>query len=89
VIGARFFSTAGAFAGAGAGAGAEGRAAADGFPRRYRMEFALAAEAGAVLDGAAWRDGDGWSYRLTGADGSVDRFRAHLDPVGTWTEETA
>jgi acyl-ACP thioesterase len=78
-----------ALAAAGAGAGAEGRAAADGFPRRYRMEFALAAEAGAVLDGAAWRHGDGWSYRLTGADGSVDRFRAHLDPVGTWTEETA
>jgi acyl-ACP thioesterase len=45
-------------------------------PRRYRMEYALAVEAGADLDGAAWRDGAGWSYRLTGADGAADRFRA-------------
>jgi acyl-CoA thioester hydrolase len=45
-------------------------------PRRYRMEYALAVEAGADLDGAAWPDRAGWSYRLTGADGAVDRFRA-------------
>jgi acyl-ACP thioesterase len=47
-------------------------------PRRYRMEYALAVEAGAELDGAAWRDGPGWSYRLTGADGGADRFRATM-----------
>ena len=47
-------------------------------PRRYRMEYALAAEAGAELDGAAWRDETGWAYRLTGADGTTDRFRARL-----------
>jgi acyl-ACP thioesterase len=62
-------------------------------PRRYRMEFALAVEAGAELDGAAWRDEAGWSYRLTGADEGEDRFRARIatgpvaaDP-GTATEE--
>jgi hypothetical protein len=57
------------------------------------MEFALAVEAGAELDGAAWRDEAGWSYRLTGADEGEDRFRARIasgplgaDP-GTATEE--
>jgi len=47
-------------------------------PRRYRMEYALAVEAGAELDGAAWRDGSSWDYRLTGADGGADRFRATM-----------
>ena len=61
-------------------------------PRRYRMEYALAVEAGAELDGAAWHDDAGWSYRLTGADEGEDRFRARIatgpaaDP-GTATEE--
>jgi acyl-ACP thioesterase len=53
-----------------------GRTAATALPRRYRMEFALAVEPGAELDGAAWRDGDRWRYRLAGADGGNDRFRA-------------
>ena len=48
-------------------------------PRRYRMEFALAIDAGAELDGAAWRDGPGWCYRLAGAGDGVDRFRARID----------
>ena len=47
-------------------------------PRRYRMEYALAVEAGAELDGAAWRDDVGWSYRLTGSDEGEDRFRARI-----------
>lgn len=47
-------------------------------PRRYRMEFALAVGAGEELDGAAWRDDAGWSYRLAGADGGPDRFRARV-----------
>jgi hypothetical protein len=45
------------------------------------MEFTLAAEAGTGLEGAAWRDGAGWSYRLTGADGGADRFRARVEPT--------
>lgn len=49
-------------------------------PRRYRMEYALAVDAGAGLDGAAWQDGSGWCYRLAGADGGPDRFRARLTP---------
>ncbi|HLO35165.1 MAG TPA: acyl-ACP thioesterase domain-containing protein [Candidatus Deferrimicrobium sp.] len=55
-------------------------------PRRYRMEYALAAESGAELDGAAWRDGGGWGYRLTGADDGADRFRARLT-IGAGAEE--
>lgn len=55
---------------------AAARAATTSLPRRYRMEFTLAAEAGTELDGAAWLDEAGWSYRLTGADGGPDRFRA-------------
>ena len=47
-------------------------------PRRYRMEFAVAAEAEDELDGAAWRDETGWSYRLTGVTDGIDRFRARL-----------
>jgi acyl-ACP thioesterase len=58
-----------------AGAGA---ATLGAVPRRYRMEFVLAVEAGAQLDGAAWRDDDGWSYRLAGSDGGSDRFRARV-----------
>ena len=54
------------------------RAAMSAIPRRYRMEYALAVEAGAELDGAAWPDDAGWSYRLTGADGGPDRFRARI-----------
>ena len=57
---------------------AEARAATTDLPRRYRMEYALAAEAGAELDGAAWRDDTGWSYGLAGAGVVVDRFRARV-----------
>ncbi|MEA2548901.1 MAG: acyl-CoA thioester hydrolase [Chloroflexota bacterium] len=58
---------------------ADARAATGDLPRRYRMEYALAVEAGAELDGAAWRaDDGGWCYRLSGADGGPDRFRARV-----------
>jgi acyl-ACP thioesterase len=51
-------------------------------PRRYRLEYAAAADAGAVLEDSAWRDGDGaWSYRLTGVGGQ-DLFRAVLEIGG-------
>lgn len=53
-------------------------AAVAAIPRRYRMEFALAADRALALDGATWRDGTTWNYRLTGADDGVDRFRAVL-----------
>ncbi|HET7704159.1 MAG TPA: acyl-ACP thioesterase domain-containing protein [Candidatus Limnocylindrales bacterium] len=47
-------------------------------PRAYRMEFALAVEDGEELDGAAWADDEGWSYRLSGSAGRSDRFRARV-----------
>ena len=40
-------------------AAAAAQAATSALPRRYRMEYALAAEARSELDGAAWRDGGG------------------------------
>lgn len=54
------------------------QAATTDLPRRYRMEFALAVEAGAELEDAAWPDETGWSYRLAGAGGGADRFRARV-----------
>ena len=54
----------------------------DALPRRYRLEYAAAADAGTVLAGAAWRDEDGtWSYRLTAAEGP-EVFRAAIDSDG-------
>jgi acyl-ACP thioesterase len=46
-------------------------------PRRYRLEYAVAADAGASLSDVAWREGSGWAYRLQTADGT-DAFRAIL-----------
>jgi acyl-CoA thioesterase FadM len=46
-------------------------------PRHYRMEYAVAVEAGAELDSAAWPTDGIWRYRLAGTDG-VDRYRAEL-----------
>jgi acyl-CoA thioester hydrolase len=57
-------------------------------PRAYRMEYALAVEPGVALEDAAWATGDGWSYRLSGADDGLDRFRAHVRTVDG-TAETA
>ena len=68
----------------------EARAATRDLPRRYRMEYALAVEAGADLDDAAWRDDGGWSYRLGGADRGADRFRARvaIGPAATTDLDT-
>ena len=70
----------------------EGTATVGAVPRRYRMEFVLAVESGAELDGAAWRDDDGWSYRLAGGDGGSDRYRARVsigpDPADHREEES-
>ena len=48
-------------------------------PRRYRLEYALAADAGAPLVAAAWTDDGGWSFRLTHRTTGADLFRARLD----------
>lgn len=50
-------------------------------PRRYRLEYAAAADAGAVLGEAVWRDGGRWSYRVTTAVGG-DAFRAIVEAGG-------
>lgn len=69
-------------------AGAGARSALERPSRRYRMEFALAAAAGEALVGATWAEGDAWCYRLVGAGGGPDRFRARLDAAEPVTEET-
>ena len=51
-------------------------------PRRYRLEYAAAADPGARLEDAAWQDAEvGWSYRLSGSGGK-DLFRACVDLPG-------
>jgi len=51
-------------------------------PRRYRLEYAAAADAGMELTDAAWREAGGaWSYRIT-ATGGQELFRAALEPPG-------
>jgi acyl-ACP thioesterase len=60
----------------------EGGAALAAIPRRYRLEYAAAADPGTTLADAAWvGDDGGWSYRLSGPDGT-DLFRARLDLPG-------
>jgi acyl-ACP thioesterase len=49
-------------------------------PRRYRLEYALAAEAGAPLEAAVWPADGGWSFRVTHATSGADLFRARLEP---------
>jgi acyl-CoA thioesterase FadM len=46
-------------------------------PRAYQLEYALAAEPQARLEGICWRDAEGWAYLLR-ADGR-DALRARLD----------
>jgi len=59
-----------------------GSVALSALPRRYRLEYAAAADAGMDLVDAAWRGPDGaWSYRITAADGP-DVFRAAIDEPG-------
>jgi acyl-ACP thioesterase len=56
------------------------RAATGAIPRAMRLDYALAAEAGATLEGQAWSDGAGWSFRL--ADGQdAEMLRARLEPL--------
>ena len=54
----------------------------DALPRRYRLEYAAAADAGMALADAAWRDAQGaWSYRLTAVNGP-EVFRAAITTDG-------
>ena len=51
-------------------------------PRRYRLEYAAAADAGMELTDAVWREAGGvWSYRLVCVDGP-ELFRAAIDRPG-------
>jgi acyl-CoA thioesterase FadM len=60
--------------------GSEGAAATAAVPRTYRLEYLRPAAAGAALVAAAWRDDDGWSYRLCDAAGA-DLLRGTLRPA--------
>ena len=72
----------------GAAAPAAARTATTDVPRRYRMEFTLAVEAGAELEDAVWPDETGWAYRLGGAGEGADRFRARIT-AGAAAEDVA
>jgi acyl-ACP thioesterase len=51
-------------------------------PRRYRLEYAAAADPGMELMDSAWREPAGaWSYRLVRVDGP-ELFRASIDGSG-------
>jgi acyl-ACP thioesterase len=54
-----------------------GESALDALPRRYRLEYAGAAEPGTDLEAATWRDGGGWAYSLRG--GGTDLIRARFE----------
>jgi acyl-ACP thioesterase len=64
-----------------AAGGDDARADLAAIPRRYRLEYAAAADAGARVEDIAWRHEDGWSYRLTAPDGP-DLFRATVTTGG-------
>jgi acyl-ACP thioesterase len=51
-------------------------------PRLARLEYAAAADAGAILESDAWPDSGGWSYRLRDAAGR-DVLRARYESGGT------
>src|SRR4051812_38119103 len=49
-----------------------GEATISALPRRYRLEYALAAGPGTELDAAAWRRDEGWSFRLRQVEREAD-----------------
>lgn len=49
----------------------------DGLPRRYRIEYAAAAEPDTELESTVWPDDLGWAYRVRGEAGDV--FRGRLE----------
>lgn len=44
-------------------------------PRRYRLEYAAAAEAGTSLEAATWFSGEGWAHSIR-SDGGTELLRA-------------
>jgi acyl-CoA thioester hydrolase len=60
-------------------AAAGGGSAIAAVPRRYRLEYALAAAPGAALEAAAWPSADGWSFRLADQASGAELFRAVVD----------
>jgi len=56
---------------------AGGDADVGAFPRRYRLEYFRPATAGAPLVARAWRDEEGWAFRLVGEEGD-DLVRGRL-----------
>ncbi len=56
--------------------------AARRLPRLARLEYAAAADAGAVLAADAWLVAGGWSFRLRD-DAGLDLLRARLEPAAT------
>jgi acyl-ACP thioesterase len=58
-------------------AGPEGREVVAAAGRRYRLDYAAAAEPAADLETAAWRDGPGWAVVIR--RGSVELVRAQVD----------
>lgn len=50
-------------------------------PRRYRLEYAAAADGGTIVADAAWRHEGGWAYRAR-IPGGADVFRASMFPGG-------
>jgi acyl-CoA thioesterase FadM len=57
-----------------------GPAAIAAHPRHYRLEFPLAAAAGAEIETSAWADDGGWSQRVVDTTTGQDLFRARLEP---------
>ncbi|HEY8845756.1 MAG TPA: hypothetical protein VIM24_03790, partial [Candidatus Limnocylindrales bacterium] len=49
-------------------------------PRHYRLEYPMAAGAGAEIETSAWVDGSGWSQRVVDGATGQDLFRARLEP---------
>ena len=57
----------------------DARGAVAATPRRYRLEYALAAEPETPLAAAAWPADGGWNVRLTHATTGVDLFRGRVE----------
>jgi acyl-CoA thioesterase FadM len=57
-----------------------GAAAIAACPRHYRLEYPLAAAAGAEIETSGWADDRGWSHRVVDTTTGQDLFRARLEP---------
>jgi acyl-ACP thioesterase len=58
---------------------AGGGTAVRAIPRTVRLEYVRAVEAGSTVDGMAWSDGAGWSFRISDPAG-LEMLRARLEP---------